>query len=320
MGGNMEATTWQKRSVIAVVAIVCGLLWGSAFPVLKISYGELKMASDDIYAKMVFAGIRFFLAGAMILVYTRIRHKKPILSEMKGFTMAVLGMGILGTALQYFFFYNGLARTSGVTSSIIVGMGTFLVAIFAHFYYPDDQLNMRKITGLTLGMVGVAAVALLKGPLEFQLQWNGEGFLLISVTVSSIAAIYGKELGKRMNTLVMTGSQMCMGALILLAGGLTGIEANSIQWTGFGIGLLLYASFLSAVAFGLWYTLLVFNKAGEVSLYKFLIPVFGSLLSAVFLGEAFTLIHSIALILVVLGIWLVNGNGAKRGIIDGTNS
>lgn len=316
----MKSQTWQKQSVIALVATICGLLWGSAFPVLKISYMELNMAPEDVFAKMVFAGIRFFLAGAMILVYTRVRHGNRILSALKGYWKAVVGMGLLNTTLQYFFFYNGLARTSGVTSSIIVGFGTFLVAIMAHFYYPDDTLTPRKMTGLILGMIGVGAVALMKGPLTFSLQWNGEGFLLIAVTTGSIAAIYGKELGKRMNTLVMTGSQMCIGAVLLLAGGLSGIQPGSIQWTGFGIGLMLYAAFLSAVAFGLWYTLLVFNKAGEVSLYKFLIPVFGSLLSAIFLGESFTLIHGTALILVVLGIWMVNGNGAKRGNIDGTIS
>ncbi len=320
LGGNMETKTWQKRSVIAVIATICGLLWGSAFPVLKISYLELQMAPDDIYAKMVFAGIRFLMAGSMILIYSRIRHKKILLSEMKGYWSAVIGMGILGTTLQYFFFYNGLAHTSGVTSAIMVGLGTFLVAIFAHFYYPDDALNKRKIAGLTLGMIGVAAVALLKGPLEFEMQWNGEGFLLIAVTVSSVAAIYGKELGKRMNILVMTGSQMCIGAMILLVGGLSGIQGGSIQWTAFGFVLLIYASLLSAIAFGLWYTLLVFNKAGEISLYKFLIPIFGSLLSAIFLGEIFTAVHGIALILVVAGIWMVNGNGAKRRMTDETSA
>jgi drug/metabolite transporter (DMT)-like permease len=135
-------------------------------------------------------------------------------------------------------------------------------------------------------------------------------------TIASVAAIYGKELGKRMNILVMTGSQMCLGAAILLVGGLSGMAPGSIQWTGLGLGLLVYAACLSAVAFGLWYTLLVFNKAGEVSLYKFLIPLFGSILSAFFLGEAFSGIHVMALALVVAGIWLVNGNGAKRRAVN----
>lgn len=316
----MKSETWQKQSVIALVATICGLLWGSAFPVLKISYAELNMATEDVFAKMVFAGTRFFLAGAFILIFYRARHRKKIFPELKGFMKHVLFMGIMGTTLQYFFFYNGLARTSGVTSSIMVGMGTFIVALMAHFYYPDDRLTRRKISGLVLGMMGVGAVALMKGPLDFAMQWNGEGFLLIANTVASVAAIYGKELGKRMNILVMTGSQMCMGAAILLAGGLSGLQPGSIQWTGLGIVLLLYAALLSAIAFGLWYTLLVFNKAGEVSLFKFLIPLFGSLLSAIFLGESFTLIHGFALILVVMGIWLVNGNGRKRGRIDGRNS
>lgn len=58
----------HKWSVIGI-AVFCSILWGSAFPVLKISYEELQMAPGDIAAKIVFAGGRFLLAGLIVLLF-----------------------------------------------------------------------------------------------------------------------------------------------------------------------------------------------------------------------------------------------------------
>ncbi len=73
--------------------------------------------------------------------------------------------------------------------------------------------------------------------------------------------------------------------------------------------------FLSAAAFSIWYTLLRHNKAGgEITLYRFVIPISGSLLSALVLpGEDFTLSVLFALILVASGLIAVNYRGRKGG-------
>ena len=64
---------------------------------------------------------------------------------------------------------------------------------------------------------------------------------------------------------------------------------------------------ISSVAFSLWTLLLKYNPVGTVSIYGFTNPVFGVILSALFLGEqAFTLQNLGALILVSLGIIVVN--------------
>ena len=88
---------------------------------------------------------------------------------------------------------------------------------------------------------------------------------------------------------------------------------------GFGLGgelhnfsieagaLLTYMVLLSAVAFALWSLLLKHNPVGLVSVFNFLIPVFGVVLSAIFLGESmFEWKNLVALILVCGGIWMVS--------------
>ena len=71
----------------------------------------------------------------------------------------------------------------------------------------------------------------------------------------------------------------------------------------------MYMALLSSVAFVLWSQLMKYNKVGTIAMFNFLTPVFGTLLSAIFLGEnIFDIKIFIALILVCVGIFLVYRN------------
>jgi drug/metabolite transporter (DMT)-like permease len=64
---------------------------------------------------------------------------------------------------------------------------------------------------------------------------------------------------------------------------------------------------LSAMAFSIWTALAKYNKMSKIAVYNFLTPVFGALLSALFLGEALLTFRNIlALLLVSAGIGIVN--------------
>ena len=89
--------------------------------------------------------------------------------------------------------------------------------------------------------------------------------------------------------------------------GLHGGGAAGMQMTGEGLGLLLYLVLVSAVAFSVWTQLLSRHAVGKVTIYMFLIPVFGALLSAVVLQEGvFTVRNFAALALVCAGIAAVS--------------
>src|SRR5699024_6348396 len=113
----MEMTGLKKfltnKWIVISIAIFCSVLWGSAFPVLKVSYEELQMVSEDTIAKVVFAGMRFLLAGLILLVGLLFINRKALVVRRRQIPFLVL-FGIVQTALQYFFFYNGLAKTSGM--------------------------------------------------------------------------------------------------------------------------------------------------------------------------------------------------------------
>jgi len=117
---------------------------------------------------------------------------------------------------------------------------------------------------------------------------------------------------------MITGYQMFLGALIIdiialfwmIFSPLKPVE-NSIEKPYQNISfkgyiLMIYMSLLSAVAFSIWNTLIRFNDVGKIAFFNFLIPIFGSLLSGIFLGEELLKIENlIALIMVCIGVIIV---------------
>jgi drug/metabolite transporter (DMT)-like permease len=295
----------KNKVSVTIIAIFCSMLWGSAFPVLKISYSELEIAAVDIYSKILFAGMRFFIASCLIFVVVMLFLKIPIKIKIET-VISLLILGLLQTSLQYFFFYNGLAYTSGIKGSILASSGTFFVVILAHFIYHDDKMNFKKTIGLISGLLGIILVNWGKGGFNLNFTFRGEGFLIISGLVSAFGTILAKKLSKEIHPFIVTAWQMFLGSLILLIVGYSGAE-EMLNFNPVSSGLLLYSAFLSATAFSLWYALLKYNRAGEITMFKFVIPVTGSFLSVLLLPkEEFTIYMFGALVLVASGIIFVN--------------
>lgn len=300
----MKPSLYQTRSGVFALATLCCILWGSAYPAIKNGYALLHIAPADIASQMLFAGWRFALAGLILLVAAA-GMKKSILGLSSRQAGQVGLLGLTQTAIQYVFFYIGLAHASGVKSSIMNATGVFFSVVLAHFIYANDRLNGRKALGCLIGFLGVVVVNLGGGALGFDFSLLGEGFVVIAAFVLAAASIYGKRLSADMDPMVMTGWQLFVGGAILVLIGIVGggqLEGIDLQ-SG---GLLLYMALLSSVAFAVWSLLLKHNPVGMIAAFNFLIPVFGVSLSAIFLGESLLRWSYLgALILVCAGIWLV---------------
>lgn len=298
-------SVFSRPRYLVLLATLCCLLWGSAYPAIKGGYALLGIARSDTAAQLAFAGWRFLLAGALLLAMARLMGKSVwALAPVQWGQLGLLGLA--QTALQYVFFYVGLANTTGVKASILNATGTFFSVLLAHFLYANDRLSRRKAMGCAVGFVGVMVVNLRGAQgLDAEFTLLGEGFIVIAAFVLSAASIYGKRLSQRIDPMVMTGWQLGIGGLVLLLGGLAG-GGDITGWSAGSLALLGYMAVLSAVAFALWAALLKHNRVGQVTVFNFLIPVFGALLSALFLGEAVLEWRNLAaLVMVCGGIWLV---------------
>lgn len=291
--------------IVISIAIFCSVLWGSAFPVLKVSYEELGMATNDTIAKVVLAGMRFLLAGLMLLAGLFIMNRKALRIRRKQLPVLIL-FGIVQTALQYYFFYNGLAKTSGMQGAILVSSGTFFTVLLAHYFYVNDRMNWQKLVGLLAGFTGII-VANWGSSFQLSFQMTGEGYMILAALTGAVGTIMAKEMALDIHPFALTGWQLTIGSLVMLLIGLPQLQTNAMIFTPLGWWLFIYSAFLSAIAFALWYSILKYNKAGEISIYKFATPVSGAILSALFIpGEKLTVFIVGALLLVAIGFVAIN--------------
>ena len=141
--GMERMKTINRTGVIFLLACVCCFLWGSASPSIKTGYELFQIAESDTWSIILFAGIRFFLAGLLVILFESIKEKRVVLPE-KGSGKAIVILSLAQTILQYFFFYLGLAHTSGVTGTILSGTGGFLSIIMAACIFRLEKITVNK--------------------------------------------------------------------------------------------------------------------------------------------------------------------------------
>ena len=300
--------TLQKGWVVTILALCCTFLWGSAFPCIKIGYEMFSIASDDIASQILFAGLRFALAGVLAIVIGSIASRKVLIPRKTSWGM-VLKLSLAQTIIQYLLFYIGVANTSGVKASIVEASSVFLTILISSLIFHYEKLTRFKVAGCLLGFAGVVLINLNGGSgLGGGMSFMGEGCILLSAVSYAVSSVLIKKFGQFENPVALSGYQFVLGGIVLaLAGKAMGghLQGFTVQSTL----LLIYLAMISAVAYSLWGILLKHNPVGRVAIFGFANPVFGVILSAVLLHEqnqAFTIQGLISLLLVCLGICLVN--------------
>lgn len=289
---------------VAITAVFCCALWGSATPFIKIGY-FLILPEKNVVSTILFAGIRFTLAGIItVLIYSLARHK--VLYPKRENISKVLTVSAFQTVIQYIFFYVGLANTTGVKGAIASGSNAFFSILVASLIFRQERLTFKKIIACIIGFAGVVIINL-KG-LEFNMNFMGDGFVIFSAIAYAVSSVLIKRYSKNEDPVVISGYQFIIGgAFMIILGVMLGgkVTFESMQ----AVLVLLYLSVLSAVAYSLWGVLLKYNPVSKVTIYSFMIPVFGTLLSKLMLPEdsnvdPINLV--VTLVLICTGIFILN--------------
>lgn len=287
------------------MAIIAMFLWGTAIPMIKTTYEVLNIPQTDMGAKILVAGIRFTIAGFMVIGYKMIFDKKKfnVNKDNIGFFISII---LIQVVFQYIFYYIGLAHTTGVKSSIIQSLNFLIVITMAHFFMNDDKINIKKIIAVIIGIFAAIICNIHKsGDLEFHIL--GEGFIFIATTFNALGSIVVKKWGQNESSYDMSSIQFVLGGIILIIIGVLS-RRYAVEFNLRGILLLVYGGFVSSTAFIIWYKLLHYQKAGKVGIYKLFIPIFGSILSIIFLGDEFNIYLLIALALTSFATIFLNSN------------
>lgn len=300
--------------VVFLLAMLSCFLWGSATPAIKIGYETFGIASSDTVSIILFAGIRFFLAGILVIIVQSVMAGKFIKPE-KGSFPSILKLSLAQTMVQYFCFYVGLAHISGVTGTILSGASGFFSILMASLIFRYEKLTVAKIIGCIMGFSGLIIMNVsFDGGTSFHFSFWGEGLVLLSTLSLALSGILAKKYSARFSVVMLSGYQFILGGLVMMIVGFALGGRIEIVPQASAYILLLYMAFISAVAYSVWGILMKNNPVSRVSIFNFMTPLFGVLLSAIFLGEVDQALQwnkLAALALVSAGIYVVNRKYGK---------
>ena len=292
--------------VIVIGAMICCALWGSATPFIKMGYKIMfEGGKPDVQSTILFAGIRFAAAGFITIAIYSIAREKLLYPKPENYGKVAI-VALFQTVIQYFFFYIGLANTSGAKGTIISGSSSFFAIFISSLLFGQEKLTVKKVVACIVGFLGIIAVNL--NGLDFTMNLTGDAFVLFSSISLAFSSVLIKIFSKDEDPVVISGYQFMLGGTVMIIVGL--IAGGKIDnFTLGGAAILVYLSFLSAIAYALWGMLLKFNPVSKVTIFSFMTPVFGVLLTKLMLPsesdvEIINLI--ISLVLVCAGVFMLN--------------
>jgi drug/metabolite transporter (DMT)-like permease len=204
--------------------------------------------------------------------------------------------------------YIGLTSTTALNVLLLQSAGPLIIIVWAFALF-GDRPTLRQSTGVLLSLAGVAVIAA-HGSLETLLHLTlnrGDVWILVAMVIYGVyAAMFRRRPAAHpMSFLVATmgiGSMMILPFYIweFMQGG--HIEGSATAWLGLAY-IAVFPSFIAYLFFNRGIELIGAARAGQS---WHLMPVFGSILAVLFLGETFYAYHAIGIALIAAGIVLAS--------------
>ena len=304
---NTRISIFQRPVWVVVFALTAAVAWGWAYPLIKLGFDEFGITQAMTASKMLFAGVRFCMAGCIVLAIAGAKRRDFRVAGTKSW-LYVLLFALLNTGLHYYFFYVGLSYSAGARAAILNSLGTFMLVIFACMFFKSDRLTPAKIIGCVIGFTGILVLNVGGGGGD-GFTFMGDGMIMLNALCSAFAGLMTRGLGRHANGFAATGYCLAIGgAMLVLPGLLLGGTLPVVTVAGVGILFLLIC--ISTLGFTLYNKLLSCNPVGKVAIFNSLIPVVGAVTSCLCLHESFYWKYAIAALLAMMGIYIIN---ARKG-------
>ena len=288
---------------VALFALSAAIAWGWAYPLIKLGFEEFGILPQMTAEKMLFAGVRFVLAGTIVLLIARATGRKFAMLRSDGWWY-VSFYGLLNTALHYAFFYIGLSHSAGARAAVLNSLGVFILVLLACLFFKSDKLTLNKVLGCLLGFAGVLALNAGGGE-SGGFTFMGDGMIVLNALCAAFAGLLTRGIAKRVDVFVGTGYSLASGGVMLVIPALAmGATLPSVTLTGVLILALLVG--ISTMGFMLYNKLISCNPVGKVAIFNSLIPVVGAVTSCLCLAEPFYWKYAVAALLAMAGIYVIN--------------
>jgi drug/metabolite transporter (DMT)-like permease len=287
----------KEWSLIAILSI----LWGGSFFFVGVAVKEMPPLTIVL--------CRVALASIILLVIVYLKGDK--MPSSPGLWGAFIIMGALNNLIPFSLIVWGQTHIESGLASILNATTPIFSVVLAHFLTREERLTTNRITGVTIGWIGVAMLIGIESLRGFGIEVMGQ-LAVVGATFSyACAAIYGRRF-KGINPLIVATGMLC-GSTIMMTPLALVIEQ---PWNlSPGITTLMALFGLAAVSTSLAYIIYfqVLATAGPTNLLlvTFLIPVSAILLGVVVLAERLAWNAFAGMGLIFIGLIAIDGRLLK---------
>ena len=227
----------------------------------------------------------------------------------------ILLLGITGYCLNSIGVYEAVRFTTTINASVINAFNPVLIAVMGYILY-RERVRKVQFLGFILSLTGVLCI-IFQGRWELLLGLKinlGDLMMFGSIIVWSLHTVVYRQKGpcfpeKPMFPLMMLGGLLVTVPLALL-------ENQAYQWSWVSqirpvhvVGILCLNIFPSILAYQFWNSALRKVSANKVGIFLYLVPVYTTIISVLFLRESLKLFQIFGGLLIFTGVLLVTRSG-----------
>ena len=284
-------------SLLTLLAII----WASAFFNIKIatySFGPVTIA---------FLRVFFGALPVLLICYLKKIKIEAFSKDWHWFAL----IGFINLVAPFFLIAYGVKSVQSNLAAILMSTTTLSSTVLGHFYTKNERFNLTRTIGILIGFSGI--VYLFSD--NFLINENNFGsalLILLGSTCYVVGGVLTLKISKKRSENV-TGSILIWATIILIPL-VSFIEQpwNTVPRLDSTISVIYLGLVSTGIAWLLRFRILTTNGLIFQSQVSYLIPIFGVILSYIFLREIITTKVLISLIAVIIGIYFVKKAGLNK--------
>jgi len=284
----------QPKLLDYILLTILALIWASAFFNIKIATYS--------FGPVTIAFLRVFFGAIPVLLLCYYKKIKIEAFSKDWYWFAIIGF--VNLVAPFFLIAYGVKSVQSNLAAILMSTTPLSSTVLGHFYTKNEKFNFIKTFGILIGFSGILYL------FSDNILINENNFfsailILLGSTCYVIGGVLTLKISKKKNENV-TGS-ILIWAVIILAPLASFIEQpwNIAPRLDSTISVIYLGLISTGIAWLLRFRILVNNGLIFQSQVSYLIPIFGTILSYIFLKELITIKVLISLIAVVIGIYFV---------------
>ncbi|MCW9129490.1 EamA family transporter [Bacillus paramycoides] len=286
--------------VIFNYILVC-IIFGTTFLTIKIG---IEAGAPPLFS----AGIRFFLAGIILMAIFKLKRKEimPYL-----FSKRIMYAGFCLTFMTFATLYWAEQHISSGLAAVLSATGPMMILLLQS-RRSKTKLQKEQLFALVIALIGVLCISLPGMHQELTFIWSIACLvILVGELFYGIGSIHSKEILSDLSDVspfLINGIQMFYGGILLLIVSITFEQPNlailiswNIQWP------ILYLIFVGSIGgHGLYYWLLSKTNPVFPSTWLYVSPLIAVIVGYIILGEPLNPAMGIGACLILIGVFLAN--------------